>query len=309
MKKFLLLISVILTFSGCSSVSYKKLLLEEDEKRNAVLNGKEFYTVEGKNYTCKVNGPFKAEAKNGFVFLKQPSGKKVYWLYSSGEEKAEVRFLDIKMEQTITSEDQFRKALKSGGCGCVWHVAEGREHYPIAFEKSVLDKELPIIKKAFEKKAIAIRKAAEKKAKEQAEKKQKAEQEASDKNNEVIRKYGKPYCDPFKSEKKDDNDYVITGGSSSRREKNCLFKDTFHISQVTPYGMLVHYKRNVCEGGFYHTYCHYEKDGPYFIIPNEKDAELVDGDSVSGLFEYVGPHTYEAIFGAPRTVLKFKHIE
>lgn len=55
-------------------------------------------------------------------------------------------------------------------------------------------------------------------------------------------------------------------------------------------------------------YCYDKEKGPYFVIPNEEDKELVDGDNIGGLFEYIGTQSYETILRAPKTVLKFKHI-
>ncbi len=92
----------------------------------------------------------------------------------------------------------------------------------------------------------------------------------------------------------------------TERKKDCLFEETFHISQATSNGMLVYTKGRTCEYG----YC-YDKTtgGPYFVTGNANDREKVDGDKISGLFEYIGTFSYEAIFGAPRTVLKLKHVK
>lgn len=73
--------------------------------------------------------------------------------------------------------------------------------------------------------------------------------------------------------------------------------------------MLVYDRKQVCEGYIPYTYCHNKDSGPYFVIKNEADREKVDDDDVSGLFEYVGPYTYHSLFGAPRTVLRYKHVE
>lgn len=101
----------------------------------------------------------------------------------------------------------------------------------------------------------------------------------------------------------------MVGGTFAGKKRNCLFEETFLISQVTPYGMLVYGRETVCEGyNIFNQYCYDKKDGPYFVIPNESDKELVDGDYISGLFEYIGNYSYETIVGAPKTVLKFKHV-
>lgn len=158
-------------------------------------------------------------------------------------------------------------------------------------------------KKRIAQKAAA-KKAAEKKAKEEAEKKRKIEQQATEKNNEVMKKYGKPYCNPFKVKTDGYNSPYLVGGLFSEKKRNCLFEKKFRISQVTPYGMLVYEIGIACE----RSYCYDKEYGPYFVIPNEEDKELVDGDYIGGLFEYIGTHSYETILRAPKTVLKFKHI-
>ena len=181
---------------------------------------------------------------------------------------------------------------------------------------------------------IAAKKAAEKKAKIESEKKREAEQKASEKNNNVMKNYGKPFCEPFKAEsinlplgvEKIDwgetkgnigaegyedgfvNGYYVSGAKYVEKKRDCLFRATFHVDQVTPDGVLVYDRQEICEG-YYRRYCHDENKGPYFVVPNEKDTDLVDGDSISGLFEYVGPYTYQSVLGAPKTVLKFKHME
>lgn len=191
-----------------------------------------------------------------------------------------------------------------------------------ALEKCTISEEAYKEKKRKQKAAqkAAAKKAAEKKAKEEkekAEKKRKIEQQAAEKNNEVMKKYGKPYCNPFKVRTEDDTHtpYILgasnmAGGTFAGRKKNCLFTEVFRISQVTPYGMLVYNSERVCERGdlFMPPYCYDKEKGPYFVIPNEEDKELVDGDYIGGLFEYIGTHSYETILRAPKTVLKFKHI-
>ena len=49
-------------------------------------------------------------------------------------------------------------------------------------------------------------------------------------------------------------------------------------------------------------------DGPFFVISHKKDIDMTDGESVSGLFEYVGTYSYESLAGTKK-VLKLKHIE
>ncbi len=184
MKKYLFLFSAILTVSGCfsSSPTFRE---REYERIYSAVNGKRFYIVGGKGYTCTVEGPFEVEVTDwNYIRLRDLETGAV--LYSEDEPRIrEFFFSQLKMEQTITSENQFRAALIPGGCRCVWHVADNMEHYDVVIEKSVLDKELPIVKKAFEKaKKTAekkAREAAEKKAKKEAEKKHTAEQEATKK--------------------------------------------------------------------------------------------------------------------------------
>lgn len=178
-----------------------------------------------------------------------------------------------------------------------------------ALEKCTISEEAYKEKKRKQKAAqkAAAKKAAEKKAKEEkekAEKKRKIEQQAAEKNNEVIKKYGKPYCNPFKVKTDGYNSPYLVGGLFSEKKRNCLFEKKFRISQVTPYGMLVYEIGIACE----RSYCYDKEYGPYFVIPNEEDKELVDGDNIGGLFEYIGTHSYETILRAPKTVLKFKHI-
>ena len=161
-----------------------------------------------------------------------------------------------------------------------------------------------------------------KKAKKEALKKHKAEQEANKKNDYVIKKYGKPYCEPFKIIEEEgqiydyteqkfviEKKYEIKGGAFSGKQKNCLFEKSFYINQATSNGLLVYDKQNVCIGYYPYEHCYDKNEGPYFIITNENDREMVDGDNINGLFEYIGTYSYTAISGATRTVMKFKHIE
>ena len=150
----------------------------------------------------------------------------------------------------------------------------------------------------------------------------------------VMKKYGKPFCEPFKAEsinlplgvEKIDwgetkgnigakgyedgfvNGYYVSGAKYVEKKRDCLFRATFYIDQVVPDGVLVYDRQEVCEG-YYRRYCRNENKGPYFITLNKKDTDLVDGDNIRGLFEYVGPYTYQSVLGAPKTVLRFKHIE
>lgn len=148
MKKYLFLFSAILTVSGCFSLS-PTFQEREHERIYSAINGKRFYIVEGKGYACTVEGPFEAEVtdRNDIRLRDLETGS---LLYSRDEPRIrEFFFSQLKMNQTITSESQFRTALVPGGCRCVWHVADGIEHYDAVIEKTVLDKELPIIKKSF----------------------------------------------------------------------------------------------------------------------------------------------------------------
>ena len=307
MKKYLLFIPVILILTGCAT-----RLQQEQQQMNILLSGKEFYTISGENYTCKVHGPYKAEANYDyhdksfkFSFKDSVSHKLLSWIGPAS-------LSEIKTRQTIISSDQISSLLKPGNCMCAFHIADKKAQHYLAIEKSVFEKEFPIVKKAFEEKARSVKKAAEKKAKEKAKKKsenkQKAEKEATVKNNYVIKKYGKPYCEPFKAiEDSDSLDYHVIGGRYVEREKGCLFEKKFHIQQVLSDGMLVYNRIWINDW----PYGHYEKNagGPYFLVTNQNDKELVDGDSISGLFEYIGTYTYTAVTGAPKTVLKYKHVE
>ena len=167
--------------------------------------------------------------------------------------------------------------------------------------KSNVEKER---KKAIAKKEAAKKEADERKRKaeqKKAEKKQKAEQEAAEKNNNVIKKYGKPYCNPYTAEDILTDDILNEiKRSFFEKKKSCLFRADFTVLQVTSDGMLVTGKLPISLFEIL--------DGPFFVIKHKDDFDKVDGEPVRGLFEYVGNYSYEAITGT-KTVLKFKHVE
>lgn len=188
MKKYLLFFAILIV-SGCALISSYK----ERNEINEILREKEFYIIEGKSYKCNVKGPFKAKAEvvnsdiqSHVSFLyKANISDRIWYRYKmsdnniliflnkdSENEKEVVLLSDIKMKQTIFSEKQLFAALNEigGGCRCAWHIVEGKEeHYTAVIEKSVFDKEFPIVKKVFEEKATAAKKKLQKeKAKKEA---------------------------------------------------------------------------------------------------------------------------------------------
>ena len=158
-------------------------------------------------------------------------------------------------------------------------------------------------KKAEEKrkKAEAERKKAEAIKANEAKKQAELEQATKKYNDKILSKYGKPYCSPAKVvEIYDDGSYGVTGGGYAGRMKDCLFEKKFYIDSVLSDGMIAYDRKAECVWGS----CFDNGGGPYYIIKNENDAEKIDGDYVSGFFEYVGVHN--SLGG---TMLKFKHVK
>lgn len=150
---------------------------------------------------------------------------------------------------------------------------------------------------AAQKKAAAIaeqkRKAKEAEAAKAAAEKRAAEKEAARKNNAVLTKYGKPLCDPYKA---GDSDIGKLYYDVTEKKKNCLFIKSFKISQTVSDGFLA-YTNNGWRG----------QEGPYFIVKNKDDDDVVDDEEITGLFEYIGTYSYDSVMG-PKKVLKFKHV-
>lgn len=152
---------------------------------------------------------------------------------------------------------------------------------------------------AAQKKAAAIaeqkRKAKEAEAAKAAAEKRAAEKEAARKNNEILAKYGKPLCDLYEGNVRDlwKEDYDVT-----EKKKNCLFMKSFKVSQTVSDGFLA-YATTVWGNN---------QQGPYFIVKNKNDADVVDDEEITGLFEYIGTYSYDSMMG-PKKVLKFKHVE
>lgn len=151
---------------------------------------------------------------------------------------------------------------------------------------------------AAQKKAAAIaeqkRKAKEAEAAKAAAEKRAAEKEAARKNNAVLTKYGKPLCDPYKA---GDSDIGKLYYDVTEKKKNCLFIKSFKISQTVSDGFLA-YTNNGWRG----------QEGPYFIVKNKDDDDVVDDEEILGLFEYIGTYSYDSVMG-PKKVLKFKHVK
>ncbi len=154
---------------------------------------------------------------------------------------------------------------------------------------------------AAQKKAAAIaeqkRKAKEAEAAKAAAEKRAAEKEAARKNNAVLAKYGKPLCEPYKAGDSDEKKMVFY--DVTEKKKNCLFIKNFKISQTVSDGFLA-----------YTTYGYWsaQQQGPYFIVKNKNDADVVDDEEITGLFEYIGTYSYDSVMG-PKKVLKFKHVK
>lgn len=153
---------------------------------------------------------------------------------------------------------------------------------------------------AAQKKAAAIaeqkRKAKEAEAAKAAAEKRAAEKEAARKNNEILAKYGKPLCNPYKAGESDSAKIVF---DVLEKKKNCLFMKGFKVSQTVSDGFLAY-----AAYGWRDTLA----QGPYFIVKNKNDADVVDDEEILGLFEYIGTYSYDSMMG-PKKVLKFKHVK
>lgn len=152
---------------------------------------------------------------------------------------------------------------------------------------------------AAQKKAAAIaeqkRKAKEAEAAKAAAEKRAAEKEAARKNNKILTKYGKPLCEPYEAGDSDEAKMLFY--DVTEKKKNCLFIKNFKISQTVSEGFLA-YTTNGWRG----------QEGPYFIVKNKDDNDVVDDEEILGLFEYIGTYSYDSMMG-PKKVLKFKHVK
>lgn len=154
---------------------------------------------------------------------------------------------------------------------------------------------------AEQKKAAAIaeqkRKAKEAEAAKAAAEKRTAEKEAARKNNAVLTKYGKPLCNPYEAGDSDEVNMLYY--NVTEKKKNCLFMKKFKVSQTVSDGFLAYTTTII---GWSET-----TQGPYFIVKNKNDADVVDDEEITGLFEYIGTYSYDSVMG-PKKVLKFKHV-
>lgn len=154
---------------------------------------------------------------------------------------------------------------------------------------------------AAQKKAAAIaeqkRKAKEAEAAKAAAEKRAAEKEAARKNNAVLTKYGKPLCNPYEAGDSDEGNMLYY--NVTEKKKNCLFMKKFKVSQTVSDGFLAYTTTII---GWSET-----TQGPYFIVKNKNDADVVDDEEILGLFEYIGTYSYDSVMG-PKKVLKFKHV-
>lgn len=136
--------------------------------------------------------------------------------------------------------------------------------------------------------------AAQKEAAKAAAKKRAAEKESARKNNKILTKYGKPLCEPYEAGDSDEAKMLFY--DVTEKKKNCLFIKNFKISQTVSEGFLA-YTTNGWRG----------QEGPYFIVKNKDDNDVVDDEEITGLFEYIGTYSYDSVMG-PKKVLKFKHV-
>lgn len=154
---------------------------------------------------------------------------------------------------------------------------------------------------AAQKKAAAIaeqkRKAKEAEAAKAAAEKRAAEKEAARKNNAVLTKYGKPLCNPYEAGDSDEGNMLYY--NVTEKKKNCLFMKKFKVSQTVSDGFLAYTTTII---GWSET-----TQGPYFIVKNKDDNDVVDDEEILGLFEYIGTYSYDSVMG-PKKVLKFKHV-
>lgn len=151
---------------------------------------------------------------------------------------------------------------------------------------------------AEQKKAAAIaeqkRKAKEAEAAKAAAEKRAAEKEAARKNNKILTKYGKPLCEPYEA---GDRDEAALFYDVTEKKKNCLFVKNFRVSQTVSDGFLAYINNGWRD-----------QEGPYFIVKNKDDNDVVDDEEILGLFEYIGTYSYDSVMG-PKKVLKFKHVK
>ena len=120
------------------------------------------------------------------------------------------------------------------------------------------------------------------------------QKEAARKNNKILTKYGKPLCEPYEAGDSDEAKMLFY--DVTEKKKNCLFIKNFKISQTVSEGFLA-YTTNGFRG----------QEGPYFIVKNKDDNDIVDDEEILGLFEYIGTYSYDSVMG-PKKVLKFKHV-
>lgn len=139
--------------------------------------------------------------------------------------------------------------------------------------------------------------AAQKEAAKAAAEKRAVEKEAARKNNAVLAKYGKPLCNPYEAGDSDEVNMLYY--NVTEKKKNCLFMKKFKVSQTVSDGFLAYTTTII---GWSET-----TQGPYFIVKNKNDADVVDDEEITGLFEYIGTYSYDSVMG-PKKVLKFKHV-
>ncbi len=157
------------------------------------------------------------------------------------------------------------------------------------------EKAYKVLKQKEKDKANKAAKIAEQKeAAKAAAEKRAAEKEAARKNNKILTKYGKPLCEPYEAGDSDEAKMLFY--DVTEKKKNCLFIKNFKISQTVSEGFLA-YTTNGFRG----------QEGPYFIVKNKDDNDIVDDEEILGLFEYIGTYSYDSVMG-PKKVLKFKHV-
>lgn len=119
----------------------------------------------------------------------------------------------------------------------------------------------------------------------------------------VKKNFGKPYCTKLfiyydkNGEIADESreyPYML-----SERKKNCVFLTEFKILQVRNDGFIV-------QRADAKTLLLREAPGLHFIEKNKNDADLIDGDTITGFFEYIGTHSF-SLGSERKTVMKFKH--
>lgn len=147
-------------------------------------------------------------------------------------------------------------------------------------------------------KIAAQKEAAKAAAKKRAAEKE-SEKEATRKNNKILTKYGKPLCNPYGLWDTDDS-WKMETYDVTEKKKNCLFMKSFKVSQTVSDGFLA-YTTTITNGWNKNT------QGPFFIVKNKDDNDVVDDEEIMGLFEYIGTYSYDSVMG-PKKVLKFKHV-